>query len=41
MGLITEVLFGKEVINRVPQLVKEWKKQLQSNKTTKRKRGAP
>jgi len=24
MGLVTEVLFGKEVISRVPELVKEW-----------------
>jgi hypothetical protein len=27
MGLITEVLFGKEVIDRIPILVKEWKAQ--------------
>lgn len=32
MGLISEVLFGKEVVNRIPQLVKEWKKQLPRNK---------
>jgi len=24
MGLITEVIFGKEVVTRIPQLVKEW-----------------
>ena len=28
MGLLTEALFGKEVVQRVPQLVKEWTKQL-------------
>jgi len=28
MGLLTEALFGKEVVHRVPQLVKEWTKQL-------------
>jgi len=25
MGLISEVLFGKEVIKRVPEIVEEWK----------------
>jgi hypothetical protein len=25
MGILTEALFGKEVITRIPQLVKEWK----------------
>ncbi|HEX9826216.1 MAG TPA: hypothetical protein VGA80_06425, partial [Flavobacteriaceae bacterium] len=24
MGLVTEVIFGKEVITRLPQLVKSW-----------------
>jgi len=28
MGLLTEALFGKEVVIRIPQLVKEWTKQL-------------
>lgn len=28
MGLLSEALFGKEVVDRVPQLVKEWTKQL-------------
>jgi hypothetical protein len=32
MGLLTEVLFGKEVVKRVPQLVKNWTKQLSKNK---------
>ncbi|WP_185097279.1 DUF7687 domain-containing protein [Chryseobacterium glaciei] len=27
MGLVTEVIFGKEVVTRVPLLVKEWTKQ--------------
>ena len=28
MGLLTEAIFGKEAVDRVPQLVKEWTKQL-------------
>jgi hypothetical protein len=33
MGLVTEVIFGKEVVTRVPLLVKEWTKQFdQENK---------
>jgi hypothetical protein len=28
MGLLTEAIFGKEVVDRVPQLVREWAKQL-------------
>lgn len=27
MGLVTEVIFGREVVTRVPELVKEWTKQ--------------
>lgn len=29
MGLVTEVIFGKEVVTRVPILVKEWTKQFE------------
>mgnify|MGYP001344705122 CR=1 FL=1 len=28
MGLLTEALFGEEVVERIPQLVKEWMGQL-------------
>lgn len=28
MGLVDEVLFGKEVLNRIPQLAKQWKKKV-------------
>ncbi|MCX6150536.1 MAG: hypothetical protein NTX22_08450 [Ignavibacteriales bacterium] len=28
MGFLTEALFGKEVVDRIPQLVKEWVKEL-------------
>jgi len=30
MGLVDEVLFGKEVLTRVPQLAKQWKKNVKS-----------
>jgi len=29
MGLLTEALFGKEVIERIPELVKDWTKQIE------------
>jgi hypothetical protein len=32
MGLLTEALFGMEVIERVPQIVKDWTKHLSKNK---------
>jgi hypothetical protein len=32
MGLLTEAIFGKEAVDRVPQLVKEWAKQLDKKK---------
>jgi hypothetical protein len=32
MGLLTEALFGKEVVERVPQLVKDWTMNLPKNK---------
>ncbi len=32
MGLLTEALFGEEVVERIPQLVKEWTIQLSKNK---------
>ena len=25
MGLVTEVIFGRELVERIPALVKEWK----------------
>jgi hypothetical protein len=37
MGLLDEALFGKEVIERLPQIVKEWTKQ--ADKTTARPAG--
>ena len=37
MGLLDEALFGKEVIERLPQIVKEWTKQV--DKTTARTAG--
>jgi hypothetical protein len=32
MGLVTEVIFGKEVVTRVPIIVKEWTKQFDEEK---------
>ena len=32
MGFITEVLFGKEVVDRIPALVKEWTAQHDKSK---------
>ena len=30
MGLVDEVLFGKEVLTRIPQLARQWKKKFKS-----------
>lgn len=30
MGLVTEVIFGKEIVDRIPILAKEWREELQS-----------
>jgi hypothetical protein len=35
MGLLTEALFGKEVVDRLPILVNEWSTQLDKTKSKK------
>ena len=32
MGYLDEVIFGKEVVTRLPELVTIWKKQISDNK---------
>ena len=34
MGLLDEALFGKEVVERLPQIVKEWTKQADKKTVT-------
>jgi hypothetical protein len=35
IGLVDEVIFGREVITRIPELVEEWKKDIESNRNSR------
>ncbi|HRB72148.1 hypothetical protein [Flavobacterium sp. WV_118_3] len=35
IGLVDEVIFGREVVTRIPELVEEWKKDIESNRNSK------